>query len=437
MRDIVLALFIFGTIPFILARPYVGLLVWSWLGYMNPNRLCYGFANSFPWVMLVAIVTLLALAFSGERKRIPLSTVSVLLFAFLVWAGLTTAFAAQPAAALEKYEEFAKILVMVFVTLVLVNTRERMQGLMWIIIASLGFYGVKGGVFTALGGGANHVFGPPASFIADNNALALALSMTIPLMRYLQLHSTRKVVRWGLTAAMLLSGVAVLGTYSRGGLISLVVVAGALFVKSRQRLAVVLVMLVVGLTAWHFMPEQWTARMGTLHDASQTASGETRIQSWEFATAVAIHHPVFAGGFEVYRDTEMWRNLGPEGASPRAIHSIYFRMLGEQGFIGLGLFLALLSASWRNCARVRRLARDELRLRWAFDLASMLQVTLLAYMTAGAFLPMPYFDLSWQLMALTALLSGLVVREVDERQPIGSPSRLAPARNAATTAVRS
>jgi probable O-glycosylation ligase (exosortase A-associated) len=436
MRDIVLALFIFGTIPFILSRPYIGLLVWSWLGYMNPNRLTYGFANNFPWVMLVAIVTLFALVFSRERKRISLSSVSVLLFVFVVWTGLTTVFAAQPSAAWPKYEEFTKILVMVFVTLMLVKTRERMHGLVWVIVFSLGFYGVKGGVFTALGGGVNHVMGPAGSFITDNNALALALAMTIPLMRYLQLQSTKKWIRRGLAAAMLFTGIAVLGTYSRGGLIGLLIVAGALFVKSRQRFAVVLVIIVVGLIAWNFMPAQWTERMGTLHNASQTDSGETRIQSWKFATAVAIHHPVFAGGFEVYQDTALWRNFGPEGAIPRAIHSIYFRMLGEQGFIGLGLFLALLVASWRNCARVRKLARDDSRLRWAFDLASMLQVTLVAYMTAGAFLPMPYFDLSWQLMALTALLSDSVTQEVGERKPEERPSLSVQARRTATTTFR-
>ena len=79
MRDIALALFIFGMIPFILMRPFVGLLVWSWLGYMNPNRLCYGFAINFPWVYLVAVVTLIGLVFSKESKKLPLSAISVLM----------------------------------------------------------------------------------------------------------------------------------------------------------------------------------------------------------------------------------------------------------------------------------------------------------------------------------------------------------------------
>lgn len=418
MRDIALALFILGTIPFILMRPYLGLLVWSWLGYMNPNRLTYGFAYGFPWVQLIAIVTLLGLAFSSERKRIPISSVSVLLFVFLAWTGVTTVFAVEPVAATAKFMEFLKILVMVFVTLMLVNTRKRMHWLVWMIVVSLGFYGLKGGLFTILTGGHSHVFGPAESFIADNNALALALSMTIPFMRYLQLHAARKWVRIGLGVSMLLTGVAILGTYSRGGMIALVIVAGALFLKSRRRFAVVLAVVVVGFVAWHFMPPQWTARMDTLQHARKVNSAQTRIESWKFAANVAIHRPLFGGGFEVYKSGAMWGRYGPPGATPRAIHSIYFRILGEQGFTGLALFLGLLLASWRKCSRVRKQTRGSPPLKWAFDLASMLQVSLVAYVVAGAFLPMPYFDLSYQLMALCALLAGHVVQTIADQSPV-------------------
>jgi len=408
MRDIVLALFIFGTIPFILSRPYIGLLVWSWLGYMNPHRLCYGFAYSFPWVMVIAVLTLVSFAVSKERKKIPMSAVSVLLFAFLAWTGVTTLFAVEPGFAPEKFQEFAKIMVMVFVTLMMVNTRERIHMLVWVIAVSLGFYGLKGGVFTVLGGGVSHVLGPSASFIGDNNAMALALCMTLPLMRYLHLHASGKWIRAGLAVMMVFTGIAVLGTYSRGGLIGLIIVAGALFLKSRRRLVVVSAVAVVGLTAYHFMPPEWTARMQTLQDPTEQNSAETRMQSWEFATNVAIHRPLVGGGFEVYRSTPLWQRYGPEGAKARAIHSIYFRVLGEQGFLGLALFLGVLFASWRSCSRVRKLAKVDPALRWAFDLASMLQVSLVAFVTAGAFLPMPYFDLVWQLMALSVLLVGCV-----------------------------
>ena len=415
MRGIVLALIIFGTIPFILARPYLGLLVWSWIGYMNPHRLTYGFAYDFPWVMLIAIVTLVGLAASKESKKIPWSTISVLLALFLLWTGFTTFFAVVPDQAWDKWQQFAKTLVMVFVTLMLVNTRERLHWLVWVIVVSLGFYGIKGGIFTILGGGASHVLGPAGSFIGENNSIALALCMTLPFMRYLQLHSEQKWVRIGLGTSMLLTGIAVLGTYSRGGLVALAVVAGALVLKSRGRIAIVATLAVIGVVAWHFMPPQWTERMDTLHHAAQTDSAETRIQSWEFSANVALHRPLVGGGFDVYESNAMWQRYGPEGAIPRAVHSIYFRILGEQGFVGLALFLGLLAASWRNCSRVRKRTRRVEDMKWAFDLASMLQVGLVAFAVAGAALPMSYFDLSYQLMALTVLLAACCTRQLETR----------------------
>jgi probable O-glycosylation ligase (exosortase A-associated) len=354
--------------------------------------------------MLIAVITLISFTASKESKRIPRCTFTVLLLLLLSWVTVSTFFAVVPAAAKLALAEFVKVLVMVFVTLVLVNTRERIHWLVWTIVVSLGFYGLKGGIFTLLRGGSVHALGPPGSFIADNNAFAMALCMTIPLIRYLQLHTTRKLVRVGLGVTMLLTGITVLGTYSRGGLIGQVIVSVALLLKSRRRFAVALLVAVVGLTAYQFMPSKWAERMGTLQDARQTNSGETRIQSWEFSTNVALHRPLLGGGFDVYLSRSMWAQYGPEGAKPRAVHSIYFRVLGEHGFPGLLLFLALLATSWRTCARVRRKTRDSSEHRWVFDLASMLQTSLLAFMVSGAFLPMTYFDLTYQLMAMCVLL---------------------------------
>lgn len=430
MRDILVALIIFGTIPFILTRPYIGLLVWSWIGYMNPHRLTFGFAYSFPWVMLIAIVTLLSLAISKERKRIPMSSFTILLFLFLAWCTVTTMYAVQPASAIEKLEEFAKVLVMVFVTLMVVNTRERMHWLVWVIVVSLGFYGLKGGVFTLTHGGSSHALGPPGSFISDNNAFAMALCMTLPLMRYLQLHSARKWVRIGLGITMVLTGITVLGTYSRGGLVGLVIVGAALLLKGRGRIALAATLIIVGLTAYHFMPAQWTERMGTLNDASQTDSGQTRLQSWEFATNLALHHPLVGGGFDAYQNAGTWEQYAPKNAVQRAVHSIYFRVLGEQGFPGLFLFTALLATSYLSCRRVRKKTRDLPEQRWAFDLASMLQVSMVAFMAAGAFLPMTYFDLTYQLMAVCVLLELYVRREVQQE----SEARASGAHNALASA---
>jgi probable O-glycosylation ligase (exosortase A-associated) len=408
MRDIALALFIFGTIPFILTRPYIGLLVWSWLGYMNPHRATWGFAYSFPWVMLIAIVTLVSFLFSKEKKTVRLSPMVVLLLLFFIWTTVTTFFAIQSTSAWQEWEQFGKVIIMVLVTLMLVTDRERMHWLVWVIALSIGFWGVKGGVFTVLHGGNYHVYGPPRSFFSNNNDMALVLCMVLPLMRYLQLQTSRKYLKRCLGLAMLLTGIAVLGTYSRGGLITLAVVSTALFLKSRGRIAIGVVFVALLITAYQFMPAQWTDRMGTIQNASSVETAQTRIQSWEFAANVAIHHPVLGGGFNVYQNPDVWAQYAPEGAVRRAVHSIYFRVLGEHGFPGLALFLALLFVSWRNCARVRRMTRGSPQDKWAFDLASVLQVSLLAYMVGGAADTSSYFDITYQMMAICSLLIGLL-----------------------------
>ena len=405
MRDIALTLFVFGLIPYILMRPYVGLLVWSWFGYMNPHRLCYGFAYSFPWVQVVAILTFVSIFLNKEMRRIPKSPVSILMILFFVWTTFTTFFAAETDSAWQHWNEFSKTLIMVWVTLILVNDRRRMHMLVWLIVVSLGFYGLKGGLFTILRGGTQTVFGPAGSFIADNNDLAQALCMVLPLMQYLRLHSQGRLVRAGVGLSMLVTGVAILGTYSRGGLVALAVVSGVLFLKSRRRIALIVVFAALGYVGYHFMPAPWLERMDTLQHARQVNTLQTRIQSWEFATNVALHHPVVGGGFDVYKSASMWRNYGPEGAQSRAIHSIYFRVLGEHGFPGLVLFLGLLFASWRSCARIRKMTRHSLEQRWAYDLSSMLQVSLIAFMTAGLATTSSYFDLSYQLMAMCLLLA--------------------------------
>lgn len=408
MRDIALALFIAGTLPLILMQPYLGLLVWSWLGYMNPHRLTYGFAYSFPWVEVVAIVTLTSLLLNYERKTPKMSPTAILLALFFTWVTVCTFFSARGALAWPTWEEFGKTLIMVFATLVLVTDRRRLHWLIWVIVLSLGFYGLKGGIFTLLKGGSYHVLGPPNSFIGNNNDLAQALCMTLPLMRYLQLQAERKSVRLALGVSMLLTGVAILGTYSRGGLIALTVVGAILILKSRRRLGIAVVLAIVGLAAYQFMPAQWTERMDTLHHAEQTESAQERIRSWEFAANVALSSPLVGGGFNVYENPQMWHKYAQRGAIERAVHSIYFRVLGEQGFPGLALFLALLAVSWRSCSRVRRMTRDSAESKWAFDLASMLEVSFLAFMTAGLATTSAYFDLSYQLIAISSVLYGMV-----------------------------
>ncbi|MGK2942871.1 MAG: putative O-glycosylation ligase, exosortase A system-associated, partial [Immundisolibacter sp.] len=82
--------------------------------------------------------------------------------------------------------------------------------------------------------------------------------------------------------------------------------------------------------------------------------------------------------------------------------------LGEQGMPGLLLFLLILWLSWRNAGVVLRLARGDPDWLWAADLASMIQVSLVAYMVGGTFLGLGYWDMPYTLAAILVLLRRLL-----------------------------
>ena len=76
--------------------------------------------------------------------------------------------------------------------------------------------------------------GPIRSFIYGNNEMGLALIMTIPLMRYLQLQAKSIWIHQGVMVMMMLTGVAIIGTQSRGALVGSLAMGTFLWLKSRM-----------------------------------------------------------------------------------------------------------------------------------------------------------------------------------------------------------
>lgn len=405
MRDILVTLIVFGSLPLILWRPFYGIVMWTWLGYMNPHRMAWGFSTSMPFAMMVALTTLVALLISKEPKKIPWTREMVVLLLFVVWMCVTTYFAFRPDVALEQLNKVLKIQFMTFVTLIMLTSRERIHAIVWTVALSLGFYGIKGGIFTIMTGGGFHVQGPPGTFIGGNNELGLALLMTIPLMRYLQVEESRHWLKLGLTGAIVLTLVAVLGTQSRGALVGLVVM-GAIFAwKSPRRLTFIALMALAVPLVLGFMPESWWERMESIANYEEDASSMGRIEAWKFAWWIGTSY-FTGGGFEALVVSGM-----------RDVHSIYFEVLSEHGFTGLGLFLILLAFTWLSADWIIRNARRHAELKWAENLARMLQVSGVAYCASGVFLGMAYFDFIYLLVVLTVATRVLVAQHLAALAP--------------------
>ena len=416
MRDLVVTVAIFIGLILTLRKPFIGVLTWTWLALMNPHMLCWTFAVGQPFAQIVALTTLGMLLVSKETKRIPWVPVSKLLAVWWGWMLITTLFALNQAGAWQQWDKVWKIQLFVFVTMMTLTSKERINALVVVMMVSLGMYGVKGGIFTITTGGGYHVMGPATTFIAGNNEIGLALIMTIPLMRYIQLNADRKWIKNGMGLSIALTVVAILGTQSRGAFLGLIAMVSYLLMKSRKKATLILLLALLLPSAFLFMPDTWHGRMGTIETYEEDRSAMGRINAWKTAWNVAVDRPLLGGGFEMFRPW-VFNRYSPDPTLFKDSHSIYFEVLGEHGFAGLSLFLFLGYLGLRTARKIVRETKDEPRLFWMRDLASMLHVSLIGYAVSGAFLGLAYFDFYYTLLATLVGLQVLLEKYKAEGIP--------------------
>jgi probable O-glycosylation ligase (exosortase A-associated) len=323
---------------------------------------------------------------------------------------------------MEMFKKVMKVDFMILVALVLVVTRTQIMALTSVLVFSLGFYGLKGGIFTIITGGTFRVWGPAGTFIEGNNELALAIIICIPLMRFLQMQVRSKWARWGFGALMLLSAVAALGTQSRGALVAIVAMALMLWWRSGNKLGFSMLLVLLGTAIVAFMPSTWEMRMRSITEYEQDGSAMGRINAWWMAWNLAKSN--FAGGgFEIY-EPSVFQAYAPNPTDIHAAHSIYFQVLGEHGFVGLILFIAVWICVWRMAEVIRRSGRENSATAWVADLGAMSQAALIGYLVGGMFLSLAYFDLPYNILVLVVASRRWLDRW--QRQRVDEPSRFSP-----------
>ncbi len=406
MRDILVTLIVFGCLPLVFRRPVAGVLLWVWISVMNPHTQGWGYAQNFPFAYIIAICTLIGMAGWRGPKALPINGITLTLLGFILWMDVTTLFALFPDASYDQWNKVMKIMLMSLITMMLIRSREDVHRLIWVLVISLGFYGVKGGLFTLRSGGADRVWGPEGTFIGDNNAIALALIMTIPLMHYLLQQSAKKWTRAAMAVTMVLSALAALGSYSRGALLAIAAMTLFMWCKSGNKWLSGSVIVLLAPLLLLFMPPSWSNRMDTIGDYQADDSAQGRINAWYMAYNLARDR-LLGGGFDVAEPSTFAR-YAPNPTDVHAAHSIYFQVLGEHGFVGLALYLMLGIFTWRCAAWIVRHADGQPELAWAAHLATMIQASFIGFAVGGAFLSLVYYDVPYYLMAALIATRALI-----------------------------
>jgi probable O-glycosylation ligase (exosortase A-associated) len=295
--------------------------------------------------------------------------------------------------------------------MLLMKDFQKVNQLIWVIVFSIGFYSVKGGVFTIMTGGGYHVFGPEGSDIQENNALAVAILMVIPFMVYLNKFPPLPWVKKIMPFCIFLSLASVIGSQSRGALLAIGAVGAFFWWKSGSKVLTTAVFLILATFAVLFMPASWHERMASISDYQNDSSSMERLDAWQYSYNVA-NGRLTGGGLNSW-SIQNYADYGVRTQQAFAAHSIYFSVLNDAGWPGFIMFMTILLLMWRQLARVIRVTQNSPEHADFNFLARMLQISMLAFMAGGAFLSLAYFDLAWHLMAITIVMSHLTRDMVD------------------------
>jgi putative inorganic carbon (HCO3(-)) transporter len=415
MRDLLILAIVAGVLPYVMRHTWVGVMLWTWLSIMNPHKLAYGFAYDAPFAAVAAGATLVSLFVTRDRRQMAWDPPVLVLIAFLLWMCLTTLLSASPAEAWPQLNKVLKIQLMTLVAIAVLHERKHIELFVWVNVLSIGFFGFKGGIWTLLGGGSGRVWGPPGGFIEGNNELGVALVMTIPLMNFLRIVTTRPWIRGALLVLMCLCAVSALGTQSRGALLAISAMAVVLWVRSSRKVVNGLVGLLLAIALVSFMPASWEERMSTIQTYDEDSSAIARLESWKFAIRVA-NEKFFGGGFDVYTATN-YAAYNPDSLLPQAAHSIYFSVLAEHGYLGLLLFLILWLLTYRLAGTLRSKSTSSAEAFWVFHLASMCQVSLVGFAVGGAFLSLAYFDFAYNVIVMIVVANRWMLERGSSSEP--------------------
>jgi len=425
MRDLMFAMMMLLAIPLAIARPINAYLLWGWTAVVVPTSYFYGFMASARLNFLFAILTLLLILVG----RVPWSSyqanrVTWLYLAFLGHATLCwlLGYAGNPHNSVY-YEFFVKGLLFCLVMPFFIRERVHFHVAIIVIVLGFGLHGVLNGMKTVASAGAHNVVGPGGTVIADRNHLSTGLALSLPLLYFLFQQTRSRLVSLGFLGAFVLVALAIAGSGSRGGFIALAIVSVWLVFTTRHRWSALGLFAVLGLLFFYLAPEQWFDRLSTIQDASLDESFMGRVIAWKVSSAIAVANPVFGGGFHAVQYQPIWDQFKAEPGllgflnlpipefSAKAAHSIYFEVLGDLGFVGLLIFLAILVHAVVSRFSIKRHVQSLGRgWAWARDLADMLMLAILAYMAGGAGVSLAYFEVIYMVVMLMELLRIHVVR---------------------------
>jgi probable O-glycosylation ligase (exosortase A-associated) len=421
MRELVLNAVVAASLILALYSAPGSVLVLNWIWFQRPGDFSFETLSTMPlFTIAIGIAVLSNLVRGLFQPRFP--PILVVFIALLCWITLSAIYAYDTEVAWVAYRRFLPSMwlapIVLFAT---IHDLRLLRWVLWVAAGSLALTAAKTSAILAAQGGA-YLTQQISGFVGDNNVFGLVLCLVVAVL--MGLRTTLPKKRWvrslffGSLALVLLC---IVFTRSRGAFASvgIILLVGAVLSDRPARNVLLLVMLVAA--AYVAIPSEYLERMSTVANLAADESAQGRFENWGLAWESALENPIFGVGPEnhmVYNAAHRY------GVTIRVAHSIYFQVLGELGFVGLGLYLLFVWIGLRTLYRTWRamipVAESNPDLAWVRDTAFWLTCGYIGYIFGSGLLNMLYIEFPWYAIFYGTMLQPLVDKELAERQKAGT-----------------
>ncbi len=270
-----------------------------------------------------------------------------------------------------------------------------------------------------------HIMNVP--ILSDENDFCLFANFMIPFAFFMALERDKIKNKLFYLILMIIFILANVATLSRGGFVGLLAVGFYLFLGSRYKFLIIVLVGIVSLLILNFAPPAYFKEIESIDLSSyKRDTGDERISSWKSAWEMFKGHPIIGVGVGNYGPwlPDYWQgeNKSPEQMWGRVAHSLYFTLLSEMGLVGTFLFLGMLIGNIRDHRCVCELERNKVqylvsadhltgsekedmsrKIRSLYFFSKAYFGAMIAYLVTGIFISVLWYSYFWTITAFFVL----------------------------------
>lgn len=247
------------------------------------------------------------------------------------------------------------------------------------------------------------------SQIGDPNDLSLVLLFPVSFLCAELFNSQHNTARKCLLVVALLCVIyGIVATQSRGGLLGLVAVIGYFLLTRVKNPLVIVSAFTIGLIVLMTVAGISERQSG---GAAETGLGESamgRIYAWQAALSMAFSNPLTGVGLDNFYANYFFHSPFWDGKN-HAVHSTWFQVLAETGFVGFALFTLLLIVLYRILQRSERLVK-QIEVTGLVTTVHALKGGFLGFLVSGTFLTQAFTWPFYIIFSLSIALERMLLR---------------------------